>query len=66
MRSNNLKASRQFAGLTQQQCADKIGVDLAVISRWETGFYYPTMPFLGKIEKVYQNQIQNLFPEVFQ
>lgn len=40
---------REAEGLTQQELADKAGVHRNAISRWETGFSRPTVPWLLKL-----------------
>lgn len=47
-----LKILREKANLTQQQLADKLGIDRSSIAKWETGNCFPrtsTLPQLAKI-----------------
>lgn len=45
----NIKKARQTAGLTQKELADKLGISVAMISRWEKGTRNPKMSTLAKI-----------------
>ena len=41
---------RDKLGLTQQQLADRLGVTVGSVSRWELGKSGPIRPYLEKIE----------------
>jgi transcriptional regulator with XRE-family HTH domain len=44
-----LKALRERAGLSQQELADRIGVDQASVSRWENGRGEPGVSIAGEL-----------------
>ncbi len=39
--ARNVRALRQYLGLTQQQFADELGTRQQTVSEWETGIYRP-------------------------
>jgi DNA-binding transcriptional regulator YiaG len=39
--ARNVRALRQYLGLTQQQLADELGTRQQTVSEWETGLYAP-------------------------
>ena len=45
-----VKRLRDRLGLTQQQLADRLGVTVGSVSRWELGKSGPIKPYLEKIE----------------
>lgn len=45
----NIKKAREAAGLTQKELAEKLGISVAMISRWEKGTRNPKMSTLTKI-----------------
>ena len=45
-----VKRLRQRLGLSQQQLAERLGVTLGSISRWELGKSGPIKPYLEKLE----------------
>lgn len=60
--SEKLRTGRKKAGLTQKQAADAIGVDQAVISRWERGDKQPTVQYLMALAKTYGCKVSDLMP----
>ena len=49
---SKLKELREAKGLTQAQLADAMGVDQAVISRWESGKVSPNAENLAKLKEL--------------
>ena len=49
--SECIKKGRKRAGLTQQQLADKLGISLMTILRWEKGVRAPNSAILPKLAK---------------
>jgi putative transcriptional regulator len=49
----SLKAARVNANLTQNQAAEKLGVDVKTVSHWEKGDSYPDVPKIKAIESLY-------------
>ena len=45
-----VKRLRQRLGLSQQQLAERLGVTLGSISRWELGKSGPIKPYLERLE----------------
>jgi transcriptional regulator with XRE-family HTH domain len=39
----NIASFRRLAGLTQDQIAERVGVDIATVSRYETGTTLPSL-----------------------
>lgn len=48
---NNLRDIRERKGITQQQLADRMGVDRSTIAQWESGV---SMPRMGKAIELVQ------------
>ena len=46
---NNIQASRKARGLTQNQLAQELGVEVETISRYERGLRAPSFPQLEKL-----------------
>ncbi len=57
----NLQKYRKYRGLTQEQLAELIGVDVTSISSIETGKYFPSADNLCKLTDVLQLQFTDLF-----
>ncbi len=55
-----LKTARELAGLTQSEAAQAIGVNTDTLGNYERGKYYPDVPVLRKIEKVYNVRYDQL------
>lgn len=49
--ADRVRRYREAEGLTQQELADKAGVHRNAISRWETGYSRPTVPWLLKLSE---------------
>lgn len=48
-----LKAAREYAGFTQKQVGEHIGVSKITVSYWETGRYLPSKQNFDKLLKLY-------------
>ncbi len=48
-----LRAARTNAGLNQKQAAERIGVSVSTIHKWERGKVFPTAKQIPKITKAY-------------
>lgn len=56
-----LKELRELRNLSQEQLAEKIGVEYQSISRIETGLYFTNYDNLLKISKALNVQLKDLF-----
>lgn len=61
---NNLRAMRKRAGLTQPQIAEKLGVSVPQVSRWETGKDNIPSGRLAFIADAYEGSIGDIFSDV--
>ena len=52
-RKLSLKTARHLSNLTQEEAAKKIGVSKDMISNYERGKSYPSIPVLRRIEDTY-------------
>lgn len=59
--SDNLKKFRLQKGLTQEQVAEKIGVNAQTISRWECNVTMPDITMLPQIARIYCVSIDDFF-----
>lgn len=50
----NLRRYRENNEMTQKEVANKLGVAKSTISNWETGRFYPTLPMLYQLAKLYK------------
>jgi transcriptional regulator with XRE-family HTH domain len=57
----NLAATRRGLRYTQAQSAELIGCDQNLLSQWETGQRFPSLPYLVKIATVYDVNLNYLF-----
>ena len=64
MFSANLKRFRESANLTQEDVAEKCGVDRATISKWETGEFSPRTDKLLVLTRTLNCSIDDLLKEV--
>lgn len=58
---DKLKALRIKHGMTQDECAEKLGVSAQTVSKWERGIFAPDITLLPKIAVMYQCSIDSLF-----
>lgn len=56
-----IKMLRKQKHLTQEQLAEKVGVDARHISRLETGAHYPSMETLERVAEVLERPMVDLF-----
>lgn len=56
----SLKAARINAGFTQSDVADKLGVNLATVSNWETGKTSPSIATVQKLVGLYSVGINDI------
>lgn len=49
----SLKAARINANLSQKDAAEKIGVSIDTVGKWERGQCVPNMRYISKIEQAY-------------
>lgn len=55
-----IKSVRKAAGVTQQALADKLGVHLQTVSKWERGVSQPDVSMLGDIAKICNVTLEKL------
>ena len=55
-----LQELRKEKGLTQEQLADKMGVDRRTVSRWETGNNLPDLDILIELSDLYEVGLREL------
>ena len=58
--SENLQFLRAWAGLTQEQLAEKLGVTRQSVSKWESGASYPEMDTILKLCGMFQTDLDTL------
>ncbi|MBR5742464.1 MAG: helix-turn-helix transcriptional regulator, partial [Clostridia bacterium] len=58
-----LKESRTKAGITQEECAEKLGVSRQTVSNWETGRSYPDVRSCLSLGDLYQISLDELLRE---
>lgn len=56
----NLAAARLARGLTQEQVAERLGIDMETVSRAERGVSWPTLPRLLSFADLYDVSISSL------
>ena len=61
MKTNNIKEIRLKRVMTQQQLAEKMGVQQQVISRWEQGLVYPEFQNMLKLSEALNSSVDELF-----
>lgn len=49
---NEIQMRREKIGLTQDQLAEKLGVDRSTVAKWETGKSHPRIFLLPKISVI--------------
>jgi transcriptional regulator with XRE-family HTH domain len=57
---NTIKRSREAAALTQEELAQKLGVDRTTVTKWETGKAFPKAKMLPALSKVLKVSIEHL------
>ena len=55
-----LRAARVNAGLTQKQAANKIGVSVSCIVKWESGKSAPSIKHIPKITAAYNTTYDDI------
>lgn len=55
-----LKAARINAGMTQKEAAQRIGVRVETLAKYEKGKTYPNIPVLKQIETIYGIEYKDL------
>lgn len=50
----SLKAARVNVGLSQKEAAEKIGVSVDALGKWERGVCVPNIRYIPKIEAAYR------------
>ena len=64
MQKMTLKALRANSGLSQEKAAKKLGVAAATLSKWENAKSFPDAIEIGKIEKLYNTNYNDIiFPD---
>ena len=58
--NKNLKFLRKNKKISQQQLADRLGIDRSTISKWETGDYEPTVGNVISIANLFGVPIADL------
>ena len=61
MKGENVFGLRKSVGLTQEQLADKLGVERTTVAKWETGEASPRADKLPKLAEVLGCRIDDLF-----
>ena len=61
--SDNLKKYRQQKNLTQEQVAEKLGVNAHTVSRWECNITLPDVTLLPEIAQLYGVIVDDFFKE---
>jgi len=59
--SENLKKYRLRSSLTQEQVADRLGVNAQTVSRWECGTTLPDVLMLPELAKLYQVAVDDFY-----
>ena len=58
--AENLKQLRQSKKMTQQELAQKLGVDKRTVSAWETKVCEPNFTILAKLCEIFDENFDNL------
>lgn len=58
-----IRERRMEKHLTQKEFAELLGTHQNVVSKWEKGRAYPSLPFLLKMEKILDCRLEDLFEE---
>lgn len=57
---NNIGIARLNAGLTQKQAAEKLGISLSTMSKWEQGVYDPSTEAYIQMAKLFGCSVDTL------
>lgn len=57
---NNIKYYRNKQGLTQEKLAEKMGVSVGAVSKWESGANCPELPLLLRLAQTFQVSLDAL------
>lgn len=55
-----MKAARTNAGLTQQQAAERLGVNKVTLINWEKGRYYPSILQWAQLCRLYEQPMDGI------
>lgn len=58
---NEIQMRRTAIGITQDQLAEKLGVDRSTVAKWELGKSYPRTSLLPKISEILGCTVDELF-----
>lgn len=58
---NEIQMRRIAIGITQDQLAEKLGVDRSTVTKWELGKSYPRASLLPKISEILGCTVDELF-----
>jgi transcriptional regulator with XRE-family HTH domain len=58
-----IKMIRKSKKLTQEDVAEKVGIDAKSLGRIENGMYFPSIPTLGKLAHALAVSVREFFPE---
>ena len=53
MNINDIRSLRKGAGMTQEKLADKLGVAVNTVSRWERGDYAPNPKYIKQMAEMF-------------
>lgn len=56
----NIKAYRKKLGLTQEELAEKMGVSVGAVSKWESGANFPELPLLIRLAQCFKVSLDAL------
>lgn len=53
MSVKDIRSLRKGAGMTQKELADKLGVTITTVSRWEKGEYVPSPRYIKQMAEMF-------------
>ena len=53
MNINDIRSLRKGAGMTQEELADKLGVAVNTVSRWEKGRFIPNPKYIKRMAEMF-------------
>lgn len=61
-----LRAARVNSGYTQKEAADKIGISVDTLGKYERGLSFPNVPVITAIEKAYNISYKDIifYPQI--